>query len=185
MAVGHRWSAQKCHQPGFEGKKVTKTFTVCNTQNQIMSALRERQDKKAPQRRRLSSAITTLPHVQPRSKGSNLGSVTRVTDRDPPGLRDGLGQLEPCVLPRQHRHGLSERRCRSYRQTNVLWDTSAMKINQNEDLFCLMSRSVFSSVTPGAGPGPTALSPAPTGAGRSRGHTRSPAPLPLLSCFSP
>lgn len=57
----------------FEGKKVTKTFTVCNTQNQIMSALRERQDKKAPQRRRLSSAITTVPHVQPRSKGSNLG----------------------------------------------------------------------------------------------------------------
>lgn len=151
-----------------EGKKVTKTFTFCKTQNQIMSALRERQDKKAPQRRRLSSAITTVPHVQPRSKGSNLGCVTRVTDRDPPSLRDGLGQLESRVLPRQHRHGLSERRCRSYRQTNILWDTSTMKINQNEDLLCLMRRSVFSSVTPGAGLGPTAPQP--------RSHRRRPLP---------
>lgn len=43
-----------------------------------------------------------------------------------------------------------------------------MKINQNEDLFCLMSRSVFSSVTLRAGPGPIAPHP--------RSH--SPTPLP-------
>lgn len=137
-----------------------KTFPVGSTQKQIMSALREWQDKKAPQRRGLSSAITTVPHVQPRSKGSNLGCVTRVTDRDPPGLRDGPGQ------PVQHGQGLSARRCRSHRQTEVLWDTSAIKMNQNEALLCLMSRSVLSSVTLGAGPGLTAARP--------RSHRRRP-----------
>lgn len=93
------------------------------------------------------------------------------------------------MLPRQHRHGLSERRCRSYRQTNVHKDTFTMKKNHNEDLFCLMSLSMFSSVPLGAVPGSTAPQPHSHRPTPLRGHTGSPAPLPLLSsqfsCASP
>lgn len=56
-----------------------------------------------------------------------------------------------------------------------------MKKNHNEDLFCLMSLSMFSSVPLGAVPGSTAPQPHSHRPTPLRGHTGSPAPLPLLS----